>query len=303
MSRDCTFFAVAGDSGSGKDTLITGFSDAFNSIGVSHLSGDDFHLYDRKSPMWTLYTHLNPLANDLAHVTSLINSLEQGEPVSYQRYDHKFGIKMDVVSLVPNPLIIHSGLHALFVNPMVRKIARFLLLVDDEVRIWQKIRRDSTMRGYTPDQVRKKEMDRSKDRSRFTACPPYRADITFKRKYYGRHPDTSLRSRAQEVDISPHVNLEITLPYFYLVPGFFSRLIAISGLSISKNSQTSEQVTMSIEGEFTVEDFLMIRSYYFTDDEAKVGAVSSSWAGDNAIMLLQMLLVYRVINGIHYINS
>ena len=46
---------IAGDSGAGKDTLSRSLTDIFGEHTVVHLSGDDYHVWDRYAPC-LLYT-------------------------------------------------------------------------------------------------------------------------------------------------------------------------------------------------------------------------------------------------------
>ena len=58
-------FLVSGDSGSGKDTYVNKLLDYIGKDSSNHLSGDDFHKYERNSNAWSFLTHLNPAANSV----------------------------------------------------------------------------------------------------------------------------------------------------------------------------------------------------------------------------------------------
>ena len=50
---------IAGDSGVGKTTFAGSISDLFGTISTVHLIGDDYHNWDRGSPMWNMHTLVN----------------------------------------------------------------------------------------------------------------------------------------------------------------------------------------------------------------------------------------------------
>ena len=59
MTRRPFVIGISGDSGSGKDTFANSIEGLFGKHSVTKLSGDDYHLWDRKKPIWQAMTHLN----------------------------------------------------------------------------------------------------------------------------------------------------------------------------------------------------------------------------------------------------
>ena len=49
MTRRPFVIGISGDSGSGKDTFANSIEGLFGKHSVTKLSGDDYHLWDRKS--------------------------------------------------------------------------------------------------------------------------------------------------------------------------------------------------------------------------------------------------------------
>ena len=85
LSRKPFVIGIAGDSGSGKDTLNDAITDLFGTNAVASLSGDDYHLWDRNKPSWQAMTHLNPMANDLERYANDLVSLIDGNDVFLQK--------------------------------------------------------------------------------------------------------------------------------------------------------------------------------------------------------------------------
>ncbi len=69
LGRRPLALAIAGDSGAGKSTLALTLSVLFGERAVTHVAGDDYHLWERQEPMWRAVTHLDPRANDLQRFT------------------------------------------------------------------------------------------------------------------------------------------------------------------------------------------------------------------------------------------
>lgn len=80
---------IGGDSGSGKDTLIDGLVGVLGKRSVAHVSGDDYHLWDRNKPMWRARTHLDPRANDLGRFQQNVANLIDRRYIDAQHYDHQ----------------------------------------------------------------------------------------------------------------------------------------------------------------------------------------------------------------------
>ncbi|MDR2935576.1 MAG: uridine kinase, partial [Candidatus Adiutrix sp.] len=86
FSKKPFVIGIAGDSGSGKDTLASSLVGLFGRHSVACLSGDDYHHWDRHENMWKVITHLNPMANDLEAFTRNLVDLIDGKPIQARRY-------------------------------------------------------------------------------------------------------------------------------------------------------------------------------------------------------------------------
>lgn len=141
--------AIAGDSGTGKDTLCISLANVFGVSATSFLMGDDYHLYDRKAPLWKVTTHLHPAANDLPSMNRDALSLMQGQPVSAVHYDHTRGRFTKPRPIRQRELVVVNGLHAL-TSEEVRRTADLTVFtsMDERLRRQLKINRDVGQRGH-----------------------------------------------------------------------------------------------------------------------------------------------------------
>ena len=140
---------IAGDSGSGKDTLSDSLESLIGSHSAVKLSGDDYHRWDRQGPMWQVMTHINPMANDLHSFSNDLISLRDGKEINQRHYDHETG-KMTKPRLIKsNQFILVSGLHT-FSLPITRDACnlKIFLDIDEDLRRFFKIRRDVHERTY-----------------------------------------------------------------------------------------------------------------------------------------------------------
>lgn len=154
LSRRPFVMGIAGDSRSGKSTLVEALQGLFGSHSVARLSGDDYHMWDCQKPIWQVMTHLNPMANDLEGFANDLVSLVDGKSILLRHYDHQTGIKSQQVLTKSNDFIIVSGLHALYL-PILRSCFNLSIYldIDEHLRRYLKRRRDVDDRGHAVEQV------------------------------------------------------------------------------------------------------------------------------------------------------
>lgn len=142
------FVGIAGDSGSGKDTMVGALSRLVGSHRSAVVLGDDYHLYARGAKMWKALTHLNPRANDLHKMDSDIDLLVRGKTVRMHHYDHALGVFTRPRKIGPAKLTLVNGLHA-FYSPKVADLfdLKIFLKMDEPLRRGLKVARDVARRG------------------------------------------------------------------------------------------------------------------------------------------------------------
>jgi uridine kinase len=159
---------IAGDSGTGKDTLSDLIVDMIGPNATTEVSGDDYHIWDRHKPMWQALTHLNPKANHLDRLTDDVRTLATGRPVRARHYDHSIGRMTKPLSIAPADTLVVSGLHALYPRALFElSDLRIFLDMDEGLRRYLKVRRDVTQRGHPLEKVVSSLDRRAPDRERF----------------------------------------------------------------------------------------------------------------------------------------
>jgi len=178
LSRRPLLIGIAGDSGTGKDTLSLVLLGLFGEHSVATVSGDDYHRFERSSPMWQMLTHLNPRASDLDAFSSDCLALLEGRRLLFRRYNHSTGRFSPRQTQSAKDVILVSGLHALYPeNLRSRMDLRIYLEMDEELRQCLKVRRDVLQRGHTLEKVRASIASRLPDAERYIHPQREFADI------------------------------------------------------------------------------------------------------------------------------
>ena len=253
LSRQPLVVGITGDSGSGKDTLALALEKMFGRHSVVQVSGDDYHIWDRKAPMWQALTHLNPRANHLFQFTNNVLTLIRGKDIITRHYEHNTGLFSQSNRLKSNDVIIVSGLHALYPKALCEKMnVRIYLQIDEALRLYFKIQRDTHKRGYSKSDILKTWNKRQPDAEKYILPQIKQADIIF-----------SL------MPVNPELleNKKIATPNFklrvILVNGIFYQtlariLIGVCNLHLNVNiSEAANQVELDIEGDVESEDIAL----------------------------------------------
>jgi uridine kinase len=178
MRTNPVMVGIAGDSGSGKDTLTELIIDAFGADEVTVVAGDDYHRWPRGHECWKDLTHLNAAANRIHEQQDHAFAMYSGESVWKQAYDHQTGYFTPQKEVSPNHIIILQGLHCLS-TPEIRSLYDLKIFLDpeEELRYSWKLARDCRERGQSVEQVVAALESRSGDRSRFILPQRQYADL------------------------------------------------------------------------------------------------------------------------------
>lgn len=181
ISKSPFSIAIAGDSGTGKDSLTNALKNLFPTGESQVIEGDNYHLYERGAAQWSHLTHLNPIANDLAAMREDALRARQRRVIKIKQYDHKTGRFQQAHSISPGDLVVINGLHALYLNraDYVFDIGVFLEM-EETLRSDLKIYRDVLERGTPEDVVRHNIARRNPDAIRYVEPQRVTADLIFR---------------------------------------------------------------------------------------------------------------------------
>ncbi|MFZ1769962.1 MAG: phosphoribulokinase, partial [Caldilinea sp.] len=155
---------IVGDSASGKTTISRGLTKILGTERVTHICTDDYHKFDRRERAALDISALHPDCNYLDIMQLHLERMHHGQPILKPVYDHATGSLVRPEYVQPAEFVIVDGLLSFF-TPVMRQffdVKVFLAPREDLRQVW-KVRRDTSKRGYTRDQVidslRKREFD------------------------------------------------------------------------------------------------------------------------------------------------
>lgn len=254
LSRKPFVIGIAGDSGAGKDTFVTAITDLFGTHSVAAITGDDYHLWDRHQPMWQVLTHINPAANDLESFARNLIALTDGKTIHTNHYDHNTGKMGRPFKVHSNDIIIASGLHALYL-PILRECydLSIYLNVDEDLRTYFKIQRDTKRRGYSIKSVLEAIAKRKPDSEKFIKPQEDYADLIFNLR-----PINSSELFNADDKNPPRLKLVVKSRHSFNELSLNRVLIGVCGLHVDMNANHDiSEVELSIEGETTAHDVKM----------------------------------------------
>jgi phosphoribulokinase len=145
---------IVGDSAAGKTTMTRGLVKILGADRVAHVCTDDYHRYDRAERASLPFTALHPKCNYVDIMELQLERLHYGQPILKPVYDHATGSLVRPEYIVPREFIIVEGLLG-FSTPILRQFYDIKVFLDppEPLRRQWKIQRDTSKRGYTPEQV------------------------------------------------------------------------------------------------------------------------------------------------------
>lgn len=173
--------AIAGDSGTGKTTVTSGLVEALGRERITSVGADDYHRYDRQERKSLPFTPLHPKCNYIDIMDQHLQDLAARRPILKPVYDHDTGMLGRPEYVEPRDFVIVEGLLPLHTQTS-RACFDITVFLDppEEIRIAWKLRRDTTKRGYTEDEVRADLEKREPESAEFIRPQRAWADIVIR---------------------------------------------------------------------------------------------------------------------------
>ncbi len=154
MNRKVIMLGIAGDSAAGKTTLSKGIVEALGPDQVTAICCDHYHRYNRVQRKQLGVSALSPEGNYIDIMEQHFRLLREGQPILKPVYNHSTGDFDAPEYIKPTKYVIVEGL-----LPFHTRIMRLCFDVKvylnppEELRHKWKLKRDTTKRGYTEQQV------------------------------------------------------------------------------------------------------------------------------------------------------
>ena len=155
---------IVGDSAAGKTTLTQGIAQVLGEENVTVICTDDYHRYDRRQRAELGISALHPDCNYLDIIEQHLNLLKSGQSILKPIYNHSTGEFDPPEYIKPSKYVIVEGLLGYSTRQMQDSYdVKAYLAPPESLRTAWKIKRDTSKRGYTDeqvlDQLRKREPD------------------------------------------------------------------------------------------------------------------------------------------------
>lgn len=290
LSRRPLAIGIAGDSGSGKDTMALALAGLFGEQSVTSVSGDDYHKWDRAAPMWQAVTHLDPRANDLHQFTRDVLALLDGKSVLSRHYDHRTGRFSREMAVRKNDVLIVSGLHVFYLPQLRSKIdVKIFLRMDEGLRNFFKIQRDVGERGRPVENVVRSIERRQPDADRFIRPQIADADVVFSLM----PADPDLENAVELSRYKLHVSLRSGVFYEDLL----KLLIGLCGMHVDfQLGSDGGAVELVIAGDVTAEDIALAGQEIRGDIEELMG-LNPRWHG-GMLGVMQLVTLCQICDSL-----
>jgi phosphoribulokinase len=200
---------IVGDSAAGKTTLTSGLVKLIGPDRVTHVCTDDYHKYDRRERSIHKITALHPDCNYVDIMELHLERLHYGQPILKPVYDHSNGTLTRPEYVIPREFVIVEGLLGYHTATMRNFYDVKVYLAPDERlrRLW-KVKRDTTKRGYTEEQVLADMDKREPDSDAFIRPQRAHADIVI--NFY---PPEEVDPKEAGSNLNVRLTLRPTIPH------------------------------------------------------------------------------------------
>ena len=201
---------IVGDSATGKTTISGGLVDILGEDQVTHVGTDDYHKYDREERKEVNLTPLSPECNYMDIMAQHLSLVREGEPILKPVYQHEDGTFGRPEYIAPRSFAVIEGLLGYY-TPGLRDTydVRVFLAPPEELRRKWKIKRDTSKRGYTEEDVHQDLDKREPDSAQFIRPQERHADMVIE----FREPDNGDPEK-----LDAHLILRESLPHPDLSP-------------------------------------------------------------------------------------
>lgn len=253
LSKSPICIGIAGDSGVWKDTIANSLIDVFGKHSSVKLSGDDYHLWNRRKPIWNGMTHLNPAANDIECFTNDVRQLAVRNSILNRHYDHESGALSSKRNVRPNNFLMVVGLHTLITKRLREKYDLSVYIeMDESLRRAIKIIRDTSSRNQKLQEIIESMERRQNDFERFIKPQKNSADLCINISLVNNDQIEEQLSKGNlrcKIESSSKLGIDIA--------NLTRILVGVCGLNVVTSrpiDSDREIIKIEVEGEMTQED-------------------------------------------------
>ena len=289
---------IVGDSASGKSTLSVGVAQILGEEHCTVICTDDYHRYSRAERAAAGLSALDPRSNYVDVLEQHLRLLRNGEPILKPVYDHRRGTLQPPEYVKPKGFVIAEGLLG-YATRAMRDCYDVKIYLDpeEELRVKWKLHRDTTIRGYTREEVLAQLGRREGHSANFVHPQRTFADIVirFQRPDGANGSDTRLNVR--------HI-LRPTLPHPDFSPLFDGSSNAGLHLELARDRDGKPVDVLEIDGSISdqraerIEDLLwnlIPEAGHLRDDIGRIDIANG--AKSHPLALTQLLVGYHAVKA------
>jgi phosphoribulokinase len=301
---------IVGDSAAGKTTLTRGVAQVLGEENVTVICTDDYHRYDRASRAELGISALHPDCNYLDIIEQHLSLLRSGQSILKPIYNHSTGAFDPPEYIKPSKYVIVEGLLGYSTRKMRDTYdVKVYLAPPESLRESWKVKRDTSKRGYTPEQVIEQLQKREPDAEAFIRPQREWADaiITF-------YPPSE-ESEANNLLLNVRLILRPTIPHPDLTNILHANGNALgSAIRLDLDRDMSKPVdVLEIEGHATQEQVIQLERVLCSDvpylgqfcslegntEIGKVIGTTGETLQSYPLALTQLLITYHMLKAAH----
>ncbi len=283
---------VVGDSAAGKTTMTRGLVRILGEDQVTAVSTDDYHRYDRRQRAERGITPLHPDCNYVDIIAQHLTHLRAGEPILKPVYVHSDGTFGPPVYVDPKPFTIVEGLLGYHSEALLDSYdVRVYLAPPEDLRRRWKVKRDTSRRGYTTDQVLSELDKREPDSAQFIRPQERYADVVVSFREGDGHDPNALDAELLLRDSLPHPDLSP-------VSGGGGRGITVT----ERESELLVQIAGDIEPEQAaeIEEAIWEKLHFAShlrSDRLGEFMVGNDLQRSESLAMVQLLILYHLVTA------
>ena len=290
--------AIAGGSAAGKTTVASGLVEALGRDRCVSVSSDDYQRFDRIDRQSKAFTPFHPRCSYTTILEQHLQLLATGQPVLKPVYDHTSGRRVHPELIEPDEFVIGHG-----VLPLYSKLARacfdVTVFVDtpEDVRRQWRMKRDTALRGYRPEQVIAEIQAAEDEYIRFVWPQRAHADIVVR---FGPVPS---RDDPPDTPLSAEVLLRPTIRQPDLTEVLQPELSRTAHLRLGRDTDGRPVDSPHIHGYTSPEENAAAEKLVWhalgdqhTDMPACLGAIESA-PRSTPLAITQMVLLYHLLHA------
>ncbi len=283
---------VVGDSAAGKTTMTRGLVRILGEDQVTAVSTDDYHRYDRRQRAERGITPLHPDCNYVDIIAQHLTHLRAGEPILKPVYVHSDGTFGPPVYVDPKPFTIVEGLLGYHSETLLDSYdVRVYLAPPEDLRRRWKVKRDTSRRGYTTDQVLSELDKREPDSAQFIRPQERYADVVVSFRAGDGHDPNALDAELLLRDSLPHPDLSP-------VNGGEGRGITVT----ERESELLVQIAGDIEPEQAaeIEEAIWEKLHFAShlrSDRLGEFMVGNDLQRSESLAMVQLLILYHLVTA------